>query len=65
MNNLVYTGVFEADQFRVEEDFRGAITFLANLQRKERTKVSKGVFSNVDCVALARLTLILCPSGSV
>ncbi len=42
MNNLVDTRVFEADEFRVEEDFRGTVTFLADLYNKKEIRLVKG-----------------------
>ena len=44
MNNLVDTGVFEADEFRGEEDFSGAVTVLADLRNKKERRLVKGYF---------------------
>ena len=60
MNDLVHAGVFEADEFGVEEDLGGAVAFLADLD---------GQMVSMRALAVSKvkwyfLTLIRCPSGS-
>lgn len=58
MDNLVNTGVLEADKFRVEEDLGGTVAFLADLYRR-----GKWSDTGLQGRAGSKLTLILWPSG--